>query len=162
MGNLQSRLTAIREKRAELNAIESNKMSEKEMNRLDFINKVETLDERISNLLILANELADNDFLLGEIGGDYNLPTPRFISDGICHRFGFIVDGNPYREPHKCRAYGIGVKGGGCNGNDFVVNDEGCIIEWNEQIFDEGIEKFMSKFNQFEQDFFNFVDDLVK
>lgn len=156
-------LEAIRAKRIAVNKAESEALRVKEERRNDFINTVETLDERIGKLLAVANCMTENGFPLGRsCGSGLSTSSPEFISEGIDHRFGFIVSGNPYHDPLKCVAYGVGIKGGRCNGSDFIVNNEGCIIEWNEAIFERGIEEFMERFERFEAYFYNYVNAVIK
>lgn len=156
-------LEAIKAKRMAINEAEREALRVKEERRNDFINTIETLDERIGKLLAVANCLSENGFPLGRsCGSGLSTRYPEFISEGIDHKFGFIVSGNPYRAPFKCVAYGVGIKGGGCNGSGFIVNDEGCIIEWNEDIFDRGIEAFLERFERFEANFYKYVNEVIR
>jgi hypothetical protein len=156
-------LEAIRAKRMAINEAEREALRAKEERRNDFINTIETLDERIGKLLAVANCMTENGFPLGRSCGSWlSTSSPEFISEGIDHRFGFIVSGDPYHAPLKCVAYGVGIKGGGCNGSDFIVNDEGCIIDWNERIFDRGIEEFIGRFERFEANCYKYVNEVIR
>lgn len=156
-------LDAIRAKRFAVNEAEREALRAKEERRNDFISTIKTIDERIGKLLAVANCMTENGFPLGRsCGPGLYAGSPEFISEGIDHRFGFIVSGNPYFTPLKCVAYGVGIKGGGCNGSDFIVNDEGCIIEWNEVVFERGIDEFMRRFEDFEANFYKYVNEVIR
>lgn len=101
----------------------------------------------------------------------------RFVSNGITHRVGFIhayrIDG---RRPRYMEylPIGFGIKGGGCCGGDLLFNENGelewlnkpfgkpagvTVRPWNNQDT-RHLEKFVAGFDQFERDFYSYVDNL--
>lgn len=145
---------------------EEKKREESHERMCDFENRIGALASRITDLIEVANEMVAGGIQLGEFVGDYNMKSPRFISDGIFHRFGFIVHGNALKssvanhDPRRIIILGIGKRGGGACGSDFIVDQEGIITSWNTGVYKLGIKDFLSKFDKFEKEFYEYVDSL--
>ena len=114
--------------------------------------------ERIRELIAVAKELQRNGFLLGE-KPDWSV-APRFVSCGIRHRFGFIVNGNPFTSPYSLQVIGIGYEGGGVNGRSFIINEYG-VSQFSEYVYNTmNTHRIDSDFDAFEREFYKFVDNL--
>lgn len=130
----------------------------------DYKNGVRQLAERAKALLKVARTLDENGLVLGELTGGHT-KTPRFVSDGICHRFGFLVQGNEYLGSRKyLEPYAIGIKGGGCNGFDHAIDEDAefMTLKFNEYVSSEGLQYFLDAFDKFEKDFYEYVDNICK
>lgn len=146
------------------------------MNTTDRLNKIATVAENVENaaiakdiaevkekqaLIALIATYADRIKALIEVGSALvknKMPLGKqncFESGFINHRFGFIG----WRfHPDDWKIIGIGRKGGGWAGNDFLVNDEGEVIEY-EHIYT--CESWTEEFEKFEKDFYNYVDNEI-
>lgn len=135
----------------------------------EFCNKWLAHSERIKNLIVVAQELCANNIPIGELGKSIGgLPEHKFVSNGIDHRFGFIAH-RPYEHSRNIGIYGIGHKGGGCCGVDFVLNESGVAefsnyycYEWNRNYTERILcfEKLERKLLEFEKKFYEYVDSL--
>lgn len=161
-----SRLNKISQVANAMREAEDKKRAESYERMCNFENKIGELAPRISELIDVANEMIANGIQLGEFVGDWNTVSPKFISDGIFHRFGFIADGSLYKssisnhDPRRILILGVGKCGGGCCGSNFTVNRDGIIISWNTDVYKRGIDDFLAKFDKFEKEFYEYVDNL--
>lgn len=162
----ESRISKIAQVGVAKRDAEERKRKESYDRMCNFEDKIGELASRISELIEVANEMIVNGLQLGDFVGDYNTKSPRFISDGIFHRFGFIVDGCVFKssgsnhDPRNIKILGVGKCGGGCCGSNFTVNKDGVIISWNMSVYGRGIDDFLSKFDKFEKEFYEYVDSL--
>lgn len=111
---------------------------------------IATYADRIRAIIEVGSALVRNKMPLGE--------NDRFQSSGQDHRFGFMVKRNRILSPDKWRIVGIGREGGGWAGNDFLVNFEGEVIEYA-HIYT--CESWTKKFEEFEEAFYNYVDNEI-
>lgn len=161
-----SRLNKISQVANAMREAEDKKRAESYERMCNFENKIGELATRISELIEVANEMIANGIQLGEFVGDWNSESPKFISDGIFHRFGFVVNGQVYKssisyhDPKRILILGVGKRGGGCCGSDFIVDQDGVITSWNTDVYHKGIDDFLSKFDKFEKEFYEYVDNL--
>lgn len=94
----------------------------------------------------------------------------KFESNGITHELGFIFE---YYRGKRVKLIGIGIKGGGCCGNDLVIDRNGQIIRnplnhviggWTEEDafrdFSYKCRTFFNGFDAFEKKFYDYVDNL--
>lgn len=162
----ENRINKIAQVANAMRDAEDKKRKESYERMCNFENKIGELASRISDLIEVANEMVANGIQLGEFVGDWNSKSPKFISDGIFHRFGFIVKGQVFKssischDPRRILILGVGKCGGGCCGSDFTVDQDGVITSWNTDVYHKGIDDFLSKFDKFEKEFYEYVDNL--
>jgi hypothetical protein len=111
---------------------------------------IATYADRIRAIIEVGSALVRNEMPLGE--------SDCFQARGLDHRFGFMVEGNRIISPDKWKIIGIGRKGSGWADNDFLVNFEGEVIEYDD-IYT--CESWTKVFEQFEKDFYNYVDNEI-
>ena len=114
------------------------------------IDLIATYADRIKAIIEVGSKLVENKMPLGK--------KNCFQSNGWDHRFGFMVEGSLILNPDAWKIIGIGREGGGWAGNDFLVNSDGEVIEYS-QIYN--CESWTEKFEQFEKDFYNYVDNEI-
>lgn len=114
------------------------------------IDLIATYAERIKAIIEVGSALVENKMPLGE--------NNCFQSNGLDHRFGFMVEGCRILNPDKWKIIGIGREGGGWAGNDFLVNSDGEVVEYA-HIYT--CESWREKFEQFEEAFYNYVDNEI-
>lgn len=162
----ESRLSKIAQVAKDMRDAEERKRLESHERMRDFESKIGALASRITELIEVANEMVANGIQLGEFVGDWNTKSPKFISDGIFHRFGFIANGDIYKSsisthnPRRILILGVGKCGGGCCGSNFTVDQDGIITSWNTDVYKRGIDDFLAKFDKFEKEFYEYVDNL--
>lgn len=126
--------------------------------------KIFHLAPRIKSAIEIGVACYDNGILLGEPCG-FSSQSPEFVSDGINHRFGFIVGGWEFfhgivNVPLVCPV-GIGVRGGGCSGEDFIVGPDGCVRSGqNKGDYAQCLKNFVTKFPTFEERFKEYIANL--
>lgn len=114
------------------------------------INLIASYAERIRAIIEVGSKLVESKLPLGK----QNCLQSGFIN----HQFGFMVEGSLILNPDAWKIIGIGRKGGGWAGNDFLVNSDGEVIEYS-QIYN--CESWTEKFEQFEKDFYDYVDNEI-
>lgn len=114
------------------------------------IDLIASYAERIKALIQVGSALVRNKMPLGD--------SDCFQASGLDHRFGFMVEGSRILSPDKWKIIGIGREGGGWAGNDFLVNFEGEVIEYAD-IYT--CESWAKKFEEFEEEFYNYVDNEI-
>ena len=160
----EERLQKIREVSKQINELEKQKEMRLIQLKNYFINeKFKPYAERISALMEVANELIENHIMLGKyIGG--RKESPEFISEAIFHELGFIPKHYDFFNPLNVTIYAIGFKGGGCDGYDFAINEDGIVVSCNDKeltMEDEfRTKKFVKEFDKFERKFYEYVDNL--
>ena len=138
-----------------LNKIASVAENVKKNEEPSFADHVATYAERIRAIIEVGSALVRNKMPLGK--------HDCFQTNTWDHRFGFMVTGDRLFNPNNWRIVGIGRVGGGWVGNDFIfdnllVSFEGEVIEY------DGIytcESWTKDFEQFEKDFYNYVDNEI-
>ena len=128
------------------NAKEIAKQNEKQA----VINLIASYAERIKALIEVGSALVKNKMPLGD--------SDCFQASGLDHRFGFMVEGSLILNPDDWKIIGIGREGGGWAGNDFLVNSDGEVVEYA-HIFT--CESWTEKFEQFEKNFYNYIDNEI-
>jgi hypothetical protein len=114
------------------------------------IDLIATYADRIKAIIEVGSKLVENKMPLGK--------KNCFQSNGLDHRFGFMVEGSLILNPDAWKIIGIGREGGGWAGNDFLVNSDGEVIEYS-QIYN--CESWIEKFEEFEEAFYNYVDNEI-
>lgn len=114
------------------------------------IDLIATYADRIKAIIEVGSKLVENKMPLGK--------QSCFESGFINHRFGFVTEGSRILSPDIWKIIGIGREGGGWAGNDFLVNDEGVVIEY-EHIYT--CESWTEEFEKFEKAFYNYVDNEI-
>ena len=127
-----------------------NVANEKEVKKQALIDHIATYADRIKAIIEVGSALVRNKMPLGE--------NDRFQSNGWDHRFGFMVDGSRLFSPSQWKIVGIGREGGGWAGNNFTVNFEGEVVEY-ENIYT--CEEWTRDFEAFEEAFYNYVDNEI-
>lgn len=126
--------------------------------------EIRHLATRIKDIVAIGVACYDNGILLGEPCG-FNSKSPEFVSDSINHRFGFIVEGweffhDKVNHPIVC-PFAIGVRGGGSDGDDFIVNTGGCVASGqNKGNYIQCLKDFLKKFPTFEAQFKEYIANL--
>lgn len=113
------------------------------------IDLIATYADRIKALIEVGSALVKNQIPLGK--------QSCFESGFINHRFGFMVEGCRF-HPDVWKIIGIGREGGGWAGNDFLVNSDGEVVEY-EHIYT--CESWTEEFEKFEKAFYNYVDNEI-
>ena len=111
---------------------------------------IATYADRIKAIIEVGSKLVESKMPLGK--------QNCLQSNGWDHRFGFMVEGSLILNPDNWKIIGIGREGGGWAGNDFLVNSDGEVIEYS-HIYN--CESWTEKFEQFEKDFYNYVDNEI-
>ena len=121
---------------------------------------IKALSPRITDLITVANVCGENGICLGKEPS--NLEAPEFVN-----RLGFYgAKQNPYKgigSYNRLQITGIGYAGGGCCGENFLVDSEGNIYEgWTHksETIIRKMKSFLDEFDSFEADFYRFIDQL--
>lgn len=157
------RLQNITNYRMKLDGQERIQKESESLKKANYLKKIKELQPRVKDLLDVARELDRQGFKLGDMCGYGSSATPIFVSDGIAHRFGFLVRKNPYWGGVNLKPFAIGIEGGGCNGANHAINEDADFIEYyfNDCVYREGYQYFIDKFNKLEKDFYEYVDKLT-
>ena len=132
-----------------LNKIASVAENAKKSEKQAIIDHIATYAERIRAIIQVGSALIRNKMPLGK--------NDCFQSNGLKHRFGFMVTGDRHLT-NKWEIVGIGLEGGRWTGNNFLVNFEGEVIEY-EDIYT--CESWTEEFEKFEEAFYNYVDNEI-
>lgn len=160
MMTTEDRISAI----ARFASARNEKAQKEAEDRIERIEKlrgrIRALAPRIGTLLDVAEACYQNSVQLGPLSGDY----PKFVTDGISHGVGFFVRGNAHRycgTPQKCEPFAVGIMGGGCDGEDFMVSREGEIEKGlRKPNIERVMGEFLAKFDNFEDGFFSYIDNI--
>ena len=148
--NTTNRLNKIASVAENVENAEIAKEIAKQNEKQALIDLIATYADRIKAIIEVGSKLVENKMPLGK--------QNCFQSNGWDHRFGFMVEGSLILNPDAWKIIGIGREGGGWAGNDFLVNSDGEVIEYS-QIYN--CESWTEKFEQFEKDFYNYVDNEI-
>ena len=164
-----NRIEKIRAKRQALDAQAKSEQERKEQTVKFYTNRLKQLAPRINELMRLAGELLKNDIPLGRRQEQHFGYQDEFVTEGIYHRLGFYIK---YKDGYNY-LIGIGIEGGGCCGNDLVVDNNGTITEnpidekharwyYNKayEDFCHKCQEFLGGFDKFEKKVFDYVDNL--
>lgn len=161
----------IAQKRFELDEQSKNEQQKKNAEIARYANEIHALQPRISDLIDIAIELLNNKLPLGKrkenICGFYD---DEFETNGITHQLGFFFEW----ENGKSFFKGIGIKGGGCCGNDLLVDRYGTIVKnpikacfalwtYENAYYDycKKCSRFLERFDAFEERVYDYVNNLT-
>lgn len=117
--------------------------------RLSLVKKIKALAPRLAELKKVADALTMS-----------NIPFNKFITNGLSHQVGFFEPRGFHREPKEKLPCAFGIMGGEWNGEDFEIDFDGNIISNNSRKKIREMEEVLSKFNDFEKKFYEYVDSL--
>ena len=126
--------------------VEDVKNSEKQA----IIDHIATYADRIKAIIEVGSKLVENKMPLGK--------KNCFQSNGLDHRFGFMVEGSLILNPDAWKIIGIGSEGGGWSGNDLTVNENGEVVSYSGRY---NCESWTEAFDKFEEGFYNYVDNEI-
>ena len=123
--------------------------------------QIEALKQRIDDLIKLANYAEDNgiNFNKAGCGGHEGYDTGMFYTNSWSHLVGF-VKGNPITM--------LGINAGGACGNvDFRTNGEhtfGLVKDTDKIVAPKlsHMENFIKKFDEFEREFYAYIEKVCK
>lgn len=123
-------------------------------------NHIRTLKPRIDELIKVGNACKENGIPLTgkEWGGHEGYDTHQFYTNSWSHLLGFVAEfEQPSRKELPIRKLGI-FGGGAC---DFNLVTDGVTIEVEKDDL-HVLERFAKEFDNFEEEFFKYVDKLTK
>lgn len=161
---LKDRIAIIKNRAEQDNTAKIEKEKRINLRREELLNKISSLEERIHDLITLANECAKNGIKLPNNTGKYGYGTGyrdhNFYADGINHHVGFMGHGKGL-----CDYIGI-YNGGFCGVWDFYTNGKETLlkheidgtIRYDVEV--NYLESFLSDFGIFESAFYKWIDSL--
>ena len=165
--NTLERLNKISAKAQRIAEAENNEQLKKLETIEYYKNAIKSLSPRLTELIKIGDALLENSILFGKrkeatIGYD-----EEFITNGITHKLGFYFKYSKDNSP----LIGIGIKGGGCCGNDLAVNEEGDMVVKIDPHFHSYMyfgyndycnkcKQFLKDFDEFEKRVYEYVDNL--
>ena len=165
-----NRFEKIRAKRQSLDAQEMAREQKAANEVAAYTARIKALAPRIDELTQIAGELLRNDLPLGRPRADWWYEKGELETDGISHRLGFVMH---CENGKRMFCYEIGIEGGGCDGNDIVVDRCGNITKnpldkviglWTSERahwdFCNKCERLLSAFDAFEEKVFDYVDNM--
>ena len=173
------RLERIRAKRASLDAEALEKHLQMNNKVFTLANEIKGLESRLGEMFKVADEMVKQRISFG--GTHYHLGMDfgdNFETNGIDHNIGFVFKyeegrGRSTNLKYRLGVIGIGIEGGGCCGNDLVIDRNGEIIVnplnrvigcWTKEnaYFDycDKVERFLNGFDAFEKRFYDYIDNL--
>ena len=164
-------MAKIHAKRILLDEQTRNEQQKKNDEVARYAKAIHDLQPRISDLIDIATELLHNRLPLGKriknICGGYD---DEFETDGCHHQLGFFFEWENGKRFFK----GIGIEGGGCCGNDLLVDKFGTIIKnpvetafarwtYENAYYDycKKCKQFLDRFDDFEERVYNYVNNLT-
>ena len=114
------------------------------------IDLIATYADRIKAIIEVGSKLVENKMPLGK--------QNCFQSNGLDHRFGFMVEGSRILNPDAWKIIGIGSEGGGWSGSDLNVNENGEVVSYSGRY---NCESWTAEFEKFEEGFYNYVDNEI-
>lgn len=149
--NKKERIKKIISRRTEIDAKTAKEKETKNNHLRKLLSQIKSISSRIDDLLEIAEALSLNNFELGR--------KNEFRASGMNHNLGFYVEPpkNDYKIP-----LGIGIEGGGYDGLDFVVGYGGELAKDIPNYEDKvnKCERFLKYFDEFEMNFYAYVDSL--
>lgn len=115
---LNEMIEKINSKRASLDAEDERKKREQSETISLYEKRFADLKDRISKIIKIAECLKSNNIPLGDEYGGY-FTGYTLVTNGTDHKLGCYLVGDSI--------IGIGIKGGGADGYDLVINSEGEI-----------------------------------
>ena len=167
MTKIEERLKKIQNKGAQMVA-DANAEEER---KKDIIKKYEqdikALAPRVAELMTIAIELMNNNIPLGKKTKGSIGYKEEFVTEGINHRLGFYFT----YENRKKYLVGVGIIGGGCDGLDIAVNENGTMVKHPDPYYQScqyfgyndycnKCSRFLKNFDDFEKRVNDYVDNL--
>ena len=182
MATTESRIERIKSTRKSLDKM-ANLKEEIANNKVEeYKTAIELLQPRLEEMFKVADEMVKNNIHFGKrLCSITGMEHDEFETDGINHGIGFVFSyekGGSFRFNgdeirHRTAVIGIGIRGGGCCGEDIIVNRMGNIIKnpmdiviglrGKEQARSDFFGKansFLQGFDKFEGCFYDYVDSL--
>ena len=171
------RLERIKAARAAMDAAALAEEEKKNNKIAHYTNAIKALSGRLAEMMKVADCMVENRMSFG--GTWYSCGMAHgdiFETNGIKHGIGFVFD---YKrgwgdKNNRTAVVGIGIEGGGCCGNDIVIDRYGLIIKnpldhviglWTKEdaYFDfcGKANEFLKGFDKFEKEFYDYVDNLA-
>ena len=171
------RLEKIRAKRASLDAEALAREEKKAKAIAHCTSAIKRLATRLTAMMVLADEMVKNRISFGGTNYIHGLSFgDNFETNGITHNIGFVFEypkGRGMDINYRMRVIGIGIEGGGCCGNDIVIDRNGDIVInpldhvigcWTKENafhdFSNKVTQFLNGFDEFEKKFYDYVDNL--
>lgn len=127
----------------------------------DKMKRVKDLWPRIYKLCELATACIENGITVGPPPSGVFQITDEYISNGITHKIGFIAS---YERGRYGQIQGVGIKGGGCDGEDVIWNWHGDYLgnekKWTQYKIDTKLDRFLNGFDEFENGFLSYINNL--
>ena len=150
-------------KQAKANRIEAIEKAKMEEGRMydSYQAEFSKLGERINTLITLGRTLLMMGMPIGEKYYECGFYYDKFVSDGIHHNIGFVINHGILE--------GIGIKGGGCCGGDLCVGADGYIIRGMPHLYCGGsygkgehqkMKRLLDGFCEFERNVMNYIENL--
>ena len=165
--NTTDRLNKIANKGREIVDAQKAEQLRKEEIINCYARHIKNIAPRIKELMKVGHALLNNNLAFGKqtkalIGYD-----EEFITNGITHKLGFFFQFARDNSP----LLGIGIKGGGCCGQDLAVDENGDMVvkidphyhSYRYFGFDDycgKCEQFLDDFNDFEKRVYEYIDNL--
>ncbi len=179
--NTENIINGIVVKRNELDSARARKNQEIWNEILGLESRMLELAPRIGEMFKVAEALTKNGFWMGPATG-FKSKTPRFLTDGINHRFGFYVN-HPYLDApgrnYTLTGY-LGIENGGAAGDFHLMIDRcgraayrcgsECFrceprdderYEWTRNDYLKDLKRAVKEFDQFEADFYEYARNPV-
>lgn len=125
----------------------------------EYKEKIKSLKPKIDELLLVGNACLENKIPLeGQAwGGHEGYDTHQFITNSWSHLLGFV--NNYDRNTRKRLSFiKLGIHGGGaCN---FNLETDGIMIDVSgDELY--VLKKFVDKFDEFESEFYKYIDNIT-
>jgi len=164
--NTTDRLNKIAERRKILDAQQIAIECGKAKYIADLENGIKSLVPRIKELITVGAALLENNIPFGKVSNGWERHE-EFITNGITHELGFFFKFGKDNSP----LLGIGIKGGGCDGHDLAVNENGEFvinIDPNARGYNydgyydycRKYKQFINNFDEFESKVYQYVENL--
>lgn len=168
MTKIEERLKKIQNKGAQMIADANAEEERKKSIIKKYEQDIKALAPRVAELIAIAIELMKNDIPLGVRKSSITgTPKDDLVTDGIDHKLGFYFS----YEGGKTRFVGVGISGGGCDGRDIAVNENGTMVKHPDPYYQsyryfgyndycDKCSRFLKNFDDFEKRVNDFVDNL--
>lgn len=157
-------IKAIRNKSAEMKAMENEKAQRIFFKNMEYIDKAkELIKEHGRDIMRVVNELQDNGFyLITKREMENGIHSSKWVTDGIRHNVGFVTTTPKHYYNGELNIIGFGIQCGGCDGNiDLTFDFDGNMVEHG-QIFSDGrmitLYNFVDGFEDFVNGFYEYVE----
>ena len=172
------RLERIKAARAAMDAKAIAEIQKKNDKVARLTNAIKALSGRLAEMMKVADCMVENRMSFGGTWYSCGMAYGDFFeTNGIKHGIGFVFQyesGRGRNVNNRVGVIGIGIEGGGCCGNDIVIDRDGDIIKnpldhvigcWTKENayydFCSKANEFLKGFNEFEKKFYDYVDNLA-